>query len=446
MNFKTQFDRGLRFILRKTFSSLFYRLLGLLSGLLFSWLVATRYGAYGLGLLSINLAVIYLSIVLLKLGIDTHVVSEVAQLKIRNRQDEIRAYYRKTMLIFIVTSCFGTTLLYVLSEPLGRLINVEGGANYIKTTGMCLIPLMLLHLNAAFMRAFKKIAAFSFFLNGGASFVSLPLIIPFLDDTERAYLPLYVQLAAIVALALISLLMTIRLIRPLGRTQKCKSYGQIIRESIPMMVTLAVHPIWNWGAMFVLGIYAPVAVVGVFQILLRCSNLIGLPVRAVSTIMAPIISEESYNKGNGTIPAVIKRTSMLSMSLSFPVVLIIVSFPGLIMGIFGEEFVGYGHLLVVLALAKFINACYGPLGIVLLMTGNQVLQSKLSVAELIFYLVAAMFFNWVWGLNGAVLAMSVSILFRNLLTGYQIKRIFGVYPLALLHIGTFVKSRLNHNV
>jgi O-antigen/teichoic acid export membrane protein len=302
---------------------------------------------------------------------------------------------------------------------------------------------MLTHLNAAFMRAFKKVMAFSFFLNGGASFVALLCILPFMNSTELVYIPLYVQLGAIGLLSLVSTLMVFSFVKPL-KSGKCpKTYRQILTESLPMMVTLAVHPLWNWGGIFILGVFVETRVVGVFQILLKCSNLIGLPIRAISTIMAPVVSEESTKGENTGIKSAIIKTSSLSLLLSLPIILGTIIFAPTIMQFFGDEFVPYALFLIGLSLAKFINACYGPMSIILLMSGHQNLQGKLSLLDLSFYLLTTLAFSYQWGLEGAVIAMFVSILFRNLLIGEWVRRIFGIYPLAILHVTDFLKTNLN---
>lgn len=443
MSVGNKLEKGFRFIVRKVFSSMFFRILGLISGLGFSWLVANRFGTYSLGLLSINLAVAYILIVFLKLGIDTHVVSEVARLRTEKKNDEIGSYFKKTFVLYLVTSLVGTIIIYFGSSLLGDLLDMEVDKNYLRTTSFCLFPLMLTHLNAAFMRAYKKVMAFSFFLNGGASFVALICILPFLDQTEALHIPLYIQLAAITLLSLISLLMVFSFVKPFGGSSYSGSYRVILKQSLPMMVTLAVHPLWNWGGVFILGLFAPINVVGVFQILLKCSNLIGLPIRAISTIMAPVVSEEVSKPHGGDIKSAIIKTSSLSLLMSFPIILGTILFSVPIMQFFGDEFVPYALFLIVLSLAKFINACFGPMSIILLMSGNQNLQGKLSLLDLTFYLLTTTAFSYQWGLEGAVAAMFLSILFRNLLIGSSVKRIFGVYPLAVLHIVSFVKTNLN---
>lgn len=435
-------EKGFRFILRKVLSSLFFRVLGLLSGLAFSWLVAKKFGTFSLGLLSINLAVAYIIIVFLKLGIDTHIVSEVSKLRVDNRSAEIGAYFRKTLALYVIMSAIGSLTIYFMSGFLGNILNIAPDKNYLSTTGLFIFPLMLTHLNAAFMRAYKKVMAFSFFLNGGVSFLSFICLLPLLNQHDTVYIPLYVQLGSIGLLSVISTIMVLRFVNPFMKGKCPYSYLSIITESLPMMVTLAVHPLWNWGGVFILGLFAPINVVGVFQILIKCSNLIGLPIRAISTIMAPIISEESSKEKSSHVKAAIIKTSSLSLILSLPVILGTIIFSGAIMSFFGQEFIPFQAFLIVLCLAKFINACYGPMSIILLMSGNQSLQGKLSLIDLSFYLILATTLTFYWGLEGAVAAMFFSLLFRNLLIGSQVKRIFGIYPLAMLHVSGFIKLSL----
>lgn len=436
---KGKLNHGLRFILKKVFSSLLFRVLGMVSALIFTWLVTTRFGSYSLGLMSINLAVLYVAATFLKLGLDTHVVSYVARLRAAGKEAEIRGYFWKTVHICLVTSLIGSVGIYLLSDWLSNLLNLGTGKNYLKITSFFLLPLVITHLCSAFLRALKKVMAYSFFLNGGISFIALLLIGPFLHRTDDLYLPLYIQLLALIILALTSTIMVFWLIRPWAPRAKTTNHVTIARESLPMMVTLAVGPMWNWGGTFIVGIFTSVDLVGVFQLLIKCSNLIGLPLRAISTIMAPILSEGQSDMDR--LRSAIKKTSSLSFLLSLPVILLTVIFAKTIMSFFGPEFIPFWYLMVILCLAKFINACFGPISIILMMTGQQVLQGKLSLLELGIYLFTTTGFAWYWGLDGATAAMLLSILIRNIMVSTQVKRIFGVSPLAFNHLLSLLKRQ-----
>lgn len=438
-------DKGLLFILKKVFTSISFRIVGLLSAFSFTWLVASKFGAYSLGLMSANLAIINIGAIFLRLGINTHAVSYVARQNALGQYGLVRSYFKKTMLLYLVMGIVGTTIILSLGSWLGQIMGLSPEDNKFGLSGLFFLPLMMLQLNSAFLQAYKKVMAFSFFLNGGTSFFSLLIILPLLDQTSNLELPLYIQLASICLLTVISFIMIFRFINPFKPTvEHCVSYKKIIQQSFPMMITSAVHPLWNWGGVLILGIFAPISSVGVFQLLLKCSNLISLPLRAISTIMAPIISEEASESKESRIQEVIKKNSSLSFVLSLPIIVLTSIFAKDIMALFGTEFIPFWHLLIVLLTSKFINACYGPISIIFMMTGKENLQGKLSLIELSFYLIVTFSCSWLWGLEGATIALLVSVVFRNLLVGSQIYKIYHVYPLAPLHLRESIINYLKH--
>jgi O-antigen/teichoic acid export membrane protein len=432
-------SRKLEFITKKVFNSLFFRVLGMVSGVVFTWLVARYFGATGLGIMSINISVLYLAIIFLKLGLDSHAVSEVSKMNSDGRSNEIGGYYRMLVIINMITALIGTIIIYFSSSFIASLLDLEESSNFLKSTSFFLAPLMLLHLNAGVMRGFKRIMTHSFFLNGGVSFIGLFILLPLLNGGSDVALPLFSQYFSICFLALISTIMVFKRINSLSNARNQKTYLAIIKESWPMMVSDSSSPLWSWGGVFLVGLFAPLSAVGAYQVLSRITNFIGLPLRSINSIMAPVFSEHRAKSNNEGISKAIIQNSQLSFLLSLPALLFIIIFAKNILGFFSGDFVEYWLLLWFLAGVTFINACHGSMTIILLMTGHQSLQGKLSFITLVFFLVLMFGLSVLFGISGAVLALGLAIIIRNLLVARHVKRLFGTYPFAFAHKFSFKK-------
>jgi len=86
---------------------------------------------------------------------------------------------------------------------------------------------------------------------------------------------------------------------------------------------------------------------------------------------------------------------------------------------FGNEFRSAAPALMILAVGQLINLSTGPVGTILLMTGNEQIMKRHTVTTVLVNLAAAIFLIPVWGVAGAAASAAIGMALLNLLSWYS---------------------------
>jgi O-antigen/teichoic acid export membrane protein len=114
--------------------------------------------------------------------------------------------------------------------------------------------------------------------------------------------------------------------------------------------------------------------------------------------------------------AFIARNSIkLMLFVASPIILLFLVFPGWVMSLFGPEFKEGAHILMILTAGQFINIAVGSVGPLLIMTGNEIsVRNSIFFSALCCVMLNA-FLIPVYGITGAAIANTFSLIIANLL-------------------------------
>ena len=149
---------------------------------------------------------------------------------------------------------------------------------------------------------------------------------------------------------------------------------------------------------------------------LTAGSLIALIATTFDTVSGPRIAAAHRVGDTATIRQILRQSVMTMVALSSPLFIVILLFPAWLLGLFGPEFVGGATALRILALGQLVNMVAGPVGVALLMTGEERWSARASVAAIGLLAIACVTIIPAYGLNGAAATTSLLILFR---TGVQ---------------------------
>ena len=93
---------------------------------------------------------------------------------------------------------------------------------------------------------------------------------------------------------------------------------------------------------------------------------------------------------------------------------------------FGPGFEDAYIPLVILGAGQLVNALCGPVGLLLMMTGNERLTLAVLVGSVIVNLVLNVLLIPVWGLTGAAVSTGVSMALWNILLGMKVRCRLGI--------------------
>lgn len=197
--------------------------------------------------------------------------------------------------------------------------------------------------------------------------------------------------------------------------------------SAPMVVANFSSQLNSWVAVAVVGIFATANAVGVFNVAARTAALSGL-ILASFQIFMPMVSD-LYKKGQmDALGELYQDVSRWTFTGSLFVFLATVLLAKDILTVFGPEFVSGWVVMVLMSGAQLFNSSVGHTGKMLAMTGYQKVVMTATIVSSIVAVVACVALVPGYGILGAGLALSASIILTNVITLFSVNRLLGFWP------------------
>jgi O-antigen/teichoic acid export membrane protein len=197
---------------------------------------------------------------------------------------------------------------------------------------------------------------------------------------------------------------------------------RLLRSSIPLFWVSVLNLLTNRTSIFMLGVWGTNQELGIFSVANRTALLIRLVLVAFNSIIAPKFAE-LYSTGKKSDLATVARNCIKLMTLvGLPFYTILMFAPHWIMGMFGREFVNGAAILKILATAQFLNVAAGPVGPLLMMTGNERAVRNSIFLSAAVSLVLNYIFIINYGITGAALASGIALVTVNLYCLFEVQR------------------------
>jgi len=199
--------------------------------------------------------------------------------------------------------------------------------------------------------------------------------------------------------------------------------------SLPLLAVIISSLIMNWTDTLMLGYFKTSDVVGLYNVALPLAMFISIILSALAFIYTPIISYLYSKDLIKEIGKVYASATKWIFIITFPLFLILLLFPHLILQIlFGSQYVKAHMTLQILALGYFAHTLFGPNILTLLVMG----KTKLIMANTLIGAIINIVFNFILipklGLEGAAIASTSSLFTVNILTSYQLFKFFDIHP------------------
>ena len=417
-------DKNLTELLTGSGLVLFFKATGMLSGYVFTYLITQYLGAESYGIYAICFTVLSIVVVVSKLGLDSATVKSISAYITEGNQGKALLYFRKSIAI-VTTSSIVTGLALYLSA--GWLATVFGNAlleNSLKVTALIVVPNALLHIQAEKLRGLKKMALFSFLINGSVALLAgglLLLLINFYSaSTEIA---LWALGGSVTVLCLVIFF---------KKEFKVKApkwdsipYKNMFALSIPMLLSSSMLVVMSWTDILLLGYYIDETQVAIYSIAFKISAVVSIVLYAINAIASPQFSELFVSSQNEQLKTLAIQIAKLNFFLTLPVMLGIVVFAPYILGFFGEEYHAGQTALLILCAGQFFSAICGSVLTLLNMAGREKIVRNIVGGTALLNIVLNIIFIQLYGIEGAAFATFISLVLWNILGLIAVKKHFG---------------------
>ena len=308
----------------------------------------------------------------------------------------------------------------------------------IKIISFFLVPYSLLCLNAEYFRGYKKTFYFSVFRQ--TTITTLSFFILLLFKSSGDLVPLLSYCFSILILYILSCFFVYNIFNSKKELIEPKKYKDILKISIPMMLTSSMFYILQWSDTLILGMYNSSNDVGIYNIVLKISLFAGLGLFAVNSIVAPLFAKYFYNGNDEEFINSVKQSSKLIFWSSVPILIFIILNANWILLFFGEEYL-FGKIpLMILIIGQFASSMSGSVGYILQMTGKQNIFQKIILFSTCINIILNFILIPKFGIIGASFSSMLSIVLWNFLS---ILYIYKKYNVLTIYIPYYSKKILN---
>ncbi len=188
---------------------------------------------------------------------------------------------------------------------------------------------------------------------------------------------------------------------------------QLLLAGLPVMGSLFLQLFADWMLLARLSSTMGAAETGAFRVAIQVITVITTLVATTESFVSAEIAAEFRSGRPDRAWAIHRRATLLMLGLTAPVLLLLWMAPGRLLGLlFGPGFAIAGPAIVVLAIGQLGNVLRGPLGAMLVMSGNQRVDLWLTIGGLVLTIGLALMLIPAQGLVGAAIAQVSGLLFR----------------------------------
>ena len=409
--------------------ALLARVVATILGLLCSIFLARTYGADTVGIIAIINSFLMLATIPSLLGFNTSILRLIPEYRVKFSLSVSWSVYRKALLLVVLASLAVSIILYLskvlIAEKLFSKPHLEF---FLGLASIFIVFKTLSLLNTQAIRALKNNPIYALMLILPQS-INLLFFILFWYLWAVDEAPIYAVLAGLIVTGLTGWLLVESNFKHGVEGERFPSPSSsraLLDTSLPMMMTGVISIISGEFGIIMLGIYGTEEDVGVFSIAVKLATLTGFVLKAINTIVAPIISELKYGDDESELFNIVKSSAKLIFWTTTPILIVLLIFgEWMLGGFFGEEFKSGYQALCILVLGQFVNAISGSTGVFLNMTGDQhVYRNIIFVGGVIFIGLNSILIP-LYGMLGASISVFVTECIWNFSCLTYIKRKYG---------------------
>jgi O-antigen/teichoic acid export membrane protein len=421
---------------KESFLILFLKVGGRFIAYILVLLIAHKYGADTMGAFALSTTLVIVLSIIGRFGSDLALLKFAGELSSTDRGYEIKGVHRKILFMFIPFCFFLSILLFLASEYLAvHVFKNDSLAFDFKFISLAIVPMAIIGINSEGLRGLKKTREYAFLSDIGVPLFSTIFLAISLLFIRENHMPIIAYGASVFLVFFLSQFIWNKRSHPepalLNRLPDKDNIDTrtIFNVSLSMLIATSSMLIISSTDILILGMFRSKADVGIYNVASRWAKLTSLPLMAIIAVTAPKISASYARQDLILLKDTITKASMLIFWTSFPIILIFLTFPTFMMGIFGQEFRSGAYALVMLGIGEFINAIAGSAGFILQMAGREVILRNIMIFTCIINIGLNVILIPIYGLNGAAFTSMITMAFMNITSVVYVRIYTNINPL-----------------
>ena len=204
------------------------------------------------------------------------------------------------------------------------------------------------------------------------------------------------------------------------------------KSAVPLWIASVMVVFIEWFGTIVASFYVSPDKVALLAVSQRIALTTSFFLIVINLVAAPKFSE-NFKLGNlSELRRLSLICSRLMLLFAIPITFFLLVASEDVLALFGSEYISAAPLLKVLVVGQFVNICSGSVGLLLIMSGNETFVRSAILMSGILNIILTFALIPYFGVFGAALAISISVIFQNVLMIFGVKRHLGFNMLNLI--------------
>ncbi|MBB78570.1 MAG: lipopolysaccharide biosynthesis protein [Crocinitomicaceae bacterium] len=410
-------------VVKKSFSSIIVKVLGVLIVIGLSVFLARTIGAEGLGIINLSHRIVAILLIVGLFGMTKVIIKEVAIALNKNELQHIgnvmhTSYWLNGSITILLSA------LLILSSPwLANNIFQEPKLTYpLIISFVVMTPQVFSRIFSSGLIGYRKIwqsnlveQTLSAFLTG----LFLLLYWLFLGELNVNIVAVFYAIGRIGVTICVGLYWK-KLY--LNNGQNKKIFNQLLKTAKPLFLVSIAGVIINSSDIIILGLFSSAKEVGIYLVAARISLLTNMLLLVTNSAISPKIATLYADKDTRSMENMLKKITKGLFIIGLFVYFIFITFGDWILAIWGPEFREAYPILLILGFGQLINLGTGAVGMVLTMTGHEKIQRNISITFMVIFLTLSFFLASKYGILGSAIASAITISGINLAKLFYVKK------------------------
>ena len=204
--------------------------------------------------------------------------------------------------------------------------------------------------------------------------------------------------------------------------------GILFRYSVPLFFVSFLQFVLLRLDAFFLGYFVSSREIGIYGVALNLALVSALVLEALNSIFTPMIADLYHRKEEQKLASLFKIVTHWIFIPSVMFFLMTILFADPLLGFFGEDFRDGAKILIILSFGILFHNVAGSVGAMLLMSGRQKMYLFNMLGIFVLKVVGNLWLVPQYGLWGAAIVNTASIIFLNLIMLGQVYMFLGMHP------------------
>ena len=208
----------------------------------------------------------------------------------------------------------------------------------------------------------------------------------------------------------------------------------LLRVGLPLLFVQATNTIASNIDSIMIGSFLSVKEVGLYAVAFKIAFMSSFFLMVTNAVLAPKVATLFANKEIKKLEKIVQKVTGIMILIGVVLFLLIVFGGKYILPIWGNEFTEGYYPLIILSIGQFFNIAAGCVGLILTLCNEEKKWGYVTLGSAILNSILNIIFIQVWGITGAAIATTTTMMMVNILGVFIVKKSIGIYTIPITKI------------